>query len=114
MQDATSWVGILVFACGLYCLYAAFMMKTKGVINGTILLGKDYQYKKCKNKEAYIKEVLPHLALFAVLTTAAGAADMINSFITDIFVINIVLLVAFIVEFIWFSQVALKAKKKYY
>ena len=36
MADVTSWVGIVVFACGIYCLYATIMMKTKGEINQRI------------------------------------------------------------------------------
>lgn len=114
MTDITSWVGIVVFACGLYCIYAAVMMKVKGEINQSILLGKDYQFKKCKDKEGYIKEMFPHLCLFAVVTTLSGLIDMINSYVTDIFVINIVMMVIFVVELLIFSRASLKMKRKYY
>ena len=45
-SDVTSWVGIVVLAGGIYCLYATIMMKTKGEINQNILLGREYQFKK--------------------------------------------------------------------
>ena len=114
MADVTSWVGIVVFACGIYCLYATILMKTKGEINQNILLGREYQFKKCKDTEAYIREMFPHLCLFAIVTTLSGLVDMINSFITDVFYINIVMMIIFIVELIVFSRMSLKLKKKYY
>ena len=114
MTDVTSWVGIVVFVCGIYCLYATIMMKTKKEINRNILLGREYQFKKCKDKDAYIKEMFPHLCLFAIVTTLSGLVDMINSFIVDVFYINIVMMIIFVIELIVFSKVSLKLKKKYY
>ncbi len=114
MEDITGWVGIVVFACGIYCLYAAAMMKVKGEINQNVLLGREYQLKKCKDKDAYIKEMFPHLCLFAIVTTLSGLVDMINSFVTDIFYINIIIMIIFIIELIVFSRMSLKLKKKYY
>ena len=48
------FIGIFVLCCGIYALYSFVIMKVKGEINASILLGKDYTYKKCKDKEAYV------------------------------------------------------------
>lgn len=114
MTDMTGWVGIVVFLCGLYCLYAAAMMKTRGVINQTILLGKEARNKKCKDKEGFIKKMFPQLLLFGIVTTACGAADMINTYVVDIFMINTIMLGAFILEFLWFARVSMEARNKFY
>ena len=50
MKEATSWVAVVVFGFGLYCLWAAFQLKVKGEINNSLLLGKEYVYKTCKDK----------------------------------------------------------------
>ena len=71
VNDITSWVGILVFGGGIYCLYSAIMMKTKGIINENILLNKENRFKKCKNKEAFIKELFPSFITFSILTLFA-------------------------------------------
>ena len=42
------FIGIIVFACGVYAIYSYIKMKKDGEINASILLGKDYIYKKCK------------------------------------------------------------------
>ena len=53
------FIGIFVLCCGVYALYSFVMMKVKGEVNASILLGKDYTYKKCKDKEAYIAKTAP-------------------------------------------------------
>lgn len=65
------FIGIFVLCCGIYALYSFVIMKVKGEINASILLGKDYTYKKCKDKEAYIAKTAP--ALFCLWT---GICDL--------------------------------------
>ena len=59
MNSVFGFIGILAVGCGIYCLYAYFNMKKDGHINETILLGKSYSEKMCKDKEAYLKKALP-------------------------------------------------------
>lgn len=114
MKDMTSWVGILVFGCGVYCLYAAYQLKVKGVVNANILLNKSIAYKKCKDIEGYTKEMFPVLLVFALLTTACGAIDMIHSFVVDIPVLYLVSLGLFLISFIVFAVRSKKSREKYY
>ena len=114
VNDVTGWVGFLAFGGGIYCLYASIMMKWKGVINEGILLNKENRFKKCKNKDAYIKELFPSFFTFAVLTTFCGAVDMINTFVTDIYILYLISLVLFIAGFFWFMATSKKCKDKYY
>lgn len=114
MTDMTNFVGILVFGFGIYSLYAAFQMKVKGEINSSLLLSKELIYKKCKDKEAYIKEVFPVLMLFAIVTTLCGAVDVINSFVVDISLAYFISIGVFVVVFALFVVKTTKARKKYY
>lgn len=114
MKDMTSWVGILVFGCGLYCFYAAFQLKVKGIVNTNLLLTKNMIYKKCKDIKGYTREMFPVLLIFAILTTACGIVDMINSFVTDVDVLYLISLGLFFVSFIWFAVTAKKLREKYY
>lgn len=114
VNDITSWVGILVFGGGIYCLYSAIMMKTKGIINENILLNKENRFKKCKNKEAFIKELFPSFITFSILTTFCGAVDMINTFVVEINMLYIISLVLFVAGFVWFMVTSKKCKDKYY
>lgn len=114
MTDMTNFVGILVFGFGIYSLYAAFQMKVKGEINSSLLLSKELIYKKCKDKEAYIKEVFPVLLVFAIVTTLCGAIDIINSFVVDISIVYFISLAAFVAVFAVFVVKTTNARKKYY
>lgn len=114
MTDMTNFVGILVFGFGIYSLYAAFQMKVKGEINSSLLLSKELIYKKCKDKEAYIKEIFPVLLLFAIVTTLCGAIDIINSFVVDISPVYFISIAVFIAVFALFVVKTTKARKKYY
>ena len=112
--EVTSWVGILALCGGLYCLYSCFMMKFKGEINEGLLLNKEVRYKKCKDKDAYIKEVFPSFLIFSILTTACGAIDLINTFVTSIYTLYIISLVLFVLGFAWFMVQSKKSRDRYY
>lgn len=112
--EVTSWVGLLAFCGGLYCLYSCIMMKVKGEINEGLLLNREVRYKKCKNKEAYIKEIFPSFLTFSVLTTACGAIDLINTYVISIYPVYLISLVLFILGFAWFMTQSKKSRDKYY
>lgn len=114
LMDITNWVGILVFVCGVYGLYATYQLKCKGIINGYILLSKDTMYKTCKNKDAYIREVFPSMAAFAICTTFSGAVDMMQSFVMDMGILYYIALGLFIITFFWFTLTSKRLKDKYY
>ena len=114
INEVTSWVGILALCGGLYCLYSCLMMKMKGVINEGLLLNKEARFKKCKDKDAYIKDVFPSFLTFSILTTACGAIDMINTFVTPIYTVYLVSLVLFVLGFAWFMIQSKKCRDRYY
>jgi len=60
--------GIIGIGAGLYSLYAWFQLKFKGIINTSILVPKDTNIKKCKDKEAYRTEA----------SCACGSADLVR------------------------------------
>ena len=66
MNSVWGIIGIIVLICGVYALYAFIKMKTTGEINASLLLGKEYTYKKCKNKDAYVKKAGPALLVFGI------------------------------------------------
>ena len=112
--EVTSWVGLLALCGGLYCLYSCIMMKVKGEINEGLLLNKEVRYKKCKDKEAYIKEVFPSFLIFSILTTACGAIDLINTYVTSIYPVYLASLVLFVLGFAWFMMQSKKSRDRYY
>ncbi len=64
--------GIIGIGAGLYSLYAWFQLKFKGIINTSILVPKDTNIKKCKDKEAYRAAAGPKASC------ACGSADLVR------------------------------------
>lgn len=114
MGDISVLISIFVLGCGLYCLYAAYMMKKDGTINKTILLGKDVNVNKCKDKEAYMKAVMPKVIALGIVATLSGAADLINLYVVPIGIVTYIVMAIFIVVLIWYAVATAKAAKKYF
>ena len=81
-------VGIIVFLCGIFAIYSAIKMKTSGDINASLLLGKDYMYKTCKNKEAYIRKQGRLLLYSRFVAAVYGAIDIVHCFVYPMGIID--------------------------
>lgn len=114
MSDFTMLLSIFMLGCGIYCLYAAVMLKTKGVINKTILLGKDTDPRKCKDKQGYINCVFPKTLVLGIVCTLYAVVDLVNTFVVKIPIFWYIMLAAFLVVLIWFGAATSKASKKYF
>lgn len=114
MNDFTMLLGIFMLGCGIYCLYAAVLLKTKGIINKTILLGKDTDPSNCKDKNAYTNYVFPKMLVLGIVCTVYAAVDLINSFVVKVPVLWYIMLAAFLIVLVWFGAATSKASKKYF
>ena len=96
--------GIIGIGAGLYSLYAWFQLKFKGIINTSILVPKDTNIKKCKDKEAYRAAAGPKLLVLAVVLILYGAEDLYNTYVQStgkLFWVILVLVLAVLVWFAW-------------
>ena len=96
------FIGIFVLCCGIYALYSFVIMKVKGEINASILLGKDYTYKKCKDKEAYIAKTAPALFAFGLVSVIYGVIDVIHCYVHTV------------VKMMWMEYNSNRLRKKKY
>ncbi len=114
MDSMWGFVGIIVFACGIYALYSYVQMKSKGEINASLLLGKDYIYKTCKNKEEYIRKASPALLVFGLVAVIYGAVDVIHCYVYPMAVLDVAGMIIFFIVLVWFAVYTAKLKNKYY
>ena len=45
MGSMVSIIGLITLGCGLYCLYGAYLMRTKGEIKQALVLSQDINIK---------------------------------------------------------------------
>lgn len=117
MEDMNSiwgFIGIIVFAGGVYAIYSCIRMKKDGEINASILLGKDYIYKTCKDKEGYIKKAGPALMVFGFAAIIYGIIDVIHCYVYPITVVDTVGMIIFFVVLIWFAVYTARLKDTYF
>ena len=64
MNDAWSIMDIVILVCGVYALYAAYVLKTKGKIIKTFLVFKETDVNTCKDLGAYAAVSYTHLDVY--------------------------------------------------
>ncbi len=114
MNSVWGFIGIIVFACGVYAIYSYIKMKKDGEINASILLGKDFMYKKCKDKEAYIKKVGPALLGFGFVAIVYGILDVIHCYVYPMAAVDTVGMIVFFVVLVWFAVYTARLRNQYF
>ena len=114
MGDFTMILSIVILGSGLYCLFAAYMLKAKGVINKSILLAKDKDPSKCKDKEAYINCVFPKVVILGIAALLFSAVDLVNSYVQEIMPVWAAAMVIFLIVLFWFGAATKKASNQYF
>lgn len=114
MDNFYSIIDIIVLGCGLYCIYSAYKMKTKGDISSSILFSNTADAVKCRDKAGYIAYMFPKMALFGVITTIYGITGLVSSYVMNLGFGQIIVMVVFFVVLIWFAVETKKAYRKFF
>lgn len=114
MDSVWGIIGVIVFGCGIYAFYSYVKMKNAGEINVNLLLGKDYENKKCKDKEAYTKKAAPALLIFGVAAVLYGGIDIVHCYVYPIGLADMIAMIVFFVVLVWFGIYTTQLKKKYF
>lgn len=74
MDNMDRFLNIIVFGAGVYLIYTAIIMKTKGeVASGLLGKGIDWSSAKEENKKAYIRIMIPaNLILGTIMIVMAA------------------------------------------
>ncbi|MDO4261968.1 MAG: hypothetical protein Q4C82_07805 [Eubacteriales bacterium] len=114
MNDMWSFIDILILGCGVYALYAAYVLKTQGKVIKTFLVFKDTNVADCKDLAAYAHMMSPRLSALGGVMIAYGAVAVINNYMVDVTGLYLAMLVVFILTLIWYGMQTRKAMKIYF
>ena len=95
-------------------MYAWFQLNFKGIINTSILVPKDKNIKKCKDKEAYRAAAGPKLLVLAVVLILYGAEDLYNTYVQSTGKLFWLMLVLVLAVLVWFAWTVKKLNAKYF
>ena len=114
MDNMFILMDVLVIGCGVYVLYAFYLMKAKGEVKESLLLSNGAKMTKCKDKDAYMGYISPRLLIFGIATVICGALGVWNDY-TSIFGMGyLVVMVIFLAMVVWFAVVIKKSLKMYW
>lgn len=108
------FMDILVAGCGVYVLYAYYVMRMKGEVKEKLLLSEGTKISKCKDKDAYIRFMLPRLLFFGIVTTIGGVIGILNSYSNFLGMGYLAVLAVFLAAVIWFGISVRKAVKTFW
>lgn len=107
-------LSVVVFGAGIYAFYAWFKMKMRGAISDSVLLGKSYTEQKCKDKDAFIRQVSPAYLLFGAVSVVYGIVDFIHCYVTPLGLADTLGMVIFLLILFWFMFYTSKLKRQYF
>lgn len=107
-------IGVVCLIFGVYCLYAYAVMKKTGVINTTILMPKSVRPEKCKDKEAYLKRMLPKVLMLGIMLILYSGVELLNYFYMKNTSVAFTALAVFTLVLIWFGYSVSRAAKQYF
>ncbi len=109
-----SAMDLLVLCCGVYVLYAAWILKRDGKITKSIMLFKEVDESSCKDVQGYADLMAPKLNLLGGVTVAYGGLGLFNTYVVDVTTLYWVMGAVFFAALIWYAVQARKATKKYF
>ena len=114
MNSAYSFMDVIIVLSGVYILYNFYLLKFKGEIKESLLLPKDIQVKKCKDKAGYIAEMSPKVLVLGCAVTICGLLGMAETQMQLLGNWYLLVMAVFLAAIIWFVMESRKAVKKYW
>ncbi len=109
-----NWQYIIDGAAALYGLYvflSAVKMKLTGEISSFVASPEELY--KCKDKQGFIRAVYGWMTAFGLITLFYGGANIVNSFLWNDPIFNLISLAVFLLACVKFIFLLHRARKKY-
>lgn len=112
-MDTMNIFDLLILGCGIYLVYSALTMKKTGKIAAGVLLSKDVDADKIKDKAGFIQYMFSKLLGLGILTCVAGAWGLIAPKLNASGWVTLIGWGCYMVCLVLFAVSANKAKKKF-
>lgn len=108
-----SILDIMILACGLYMLYSAYLMKSRGELKSGWLVSKNINLSNSRDVPGYINYMYSKVIIFSIATIIYAGIGIFNTYVYDIMTIQFLGFGVFFIFVIWFAVCSMKATKKY-
>ena len=107
------FLDILCILSGVYVVYAAVLMKSKGKIIKNVILNKGKDESSIRDKEGLIHFLHKKMFLLGILIVFTGAMDLANSYVMHSGLITAAACILFAAEVIIYGTIVSAALRKY-
>lgn len=107
-------IDIIIFACGFYALYSAYVLQRDGKIIRTFLVFKDTKVEDCTDLQGYANFMGPRLWTLGIIMILYGAASLINTYVVNIGTLFGIMMVLFLISLFWYSMEVKKAMARFF
>lgn len=107
-------VDLLFAGCGVYVLYAWYLMKTKGVVKENILMSREVSMKRCKDKDGYMKYIAPRILVFGIALTIVGLIGFADDYYKFLGIASLIMQGVGLAVIIYFAVVSKKSIKMFW
>lgn len=113
MADFTMYLDMIIVACGVYLIYGAVILKTRGEITPNIMLPKNVTPEQVKDKEGFKNAICLKLFVLGIATVIVGLVIVINDVFLQMMIINAIAYGVFAAALLWYGFALKKAHKEY-
>ena len=128
MERFDSFFSLMIFLCGIYCLYQAISLCVTGRMpRNCIILSKEHSMDSCLDPDGYAAYMKPRFLIFSILLVLFTGITMLNSItgflntlvapLSATWQMVIIQAFAFVLPLavlIWFSVILIRAQKEYW
>lgn len=113
MADFTMYLDMIIVACGVYLIYGAIILKTRGEITPNIMLPKNVKPESVKDKEGFINAIFLKLLVLGIVTIVVGFIILLNDVVMQMMFLNAISYGVFAAALLWYGFALKKAHKIY-
>ena len=108
-------IDAMIAGCGVYVIYLYITMVKTGVIKESMLMPKNLDGKKCKDKEGFIRFIGVKQLIFGIIAIISGIIGLIQDFTGSVGIpVYMTMVVVFLAYIIWYCVQIKKAEKMFW
>lgn len=104
---------LLIAGSGVYLIYIAILMKWKGEIRKGVLVSKDVNPERIRDKEGFINYMFPKTIVIGALTVAVGCINMSSPYISGSAWLPLAITAGYFAALMAFASFTMKARRKF-
>lgn len=109
----TNLFDYLIILSGLYLVYTGINMKQNGEIKTGVIVSKDVDVNRIKDKEGFIKYMYARVLIIGGLAVAVGAVGVLSTWLNWPGYLSLVATGGYLVVIICFAVASAKARKNF-